>query len=404
MAVLAKIPTTDIHWVDIRDTLNANGGNVTNAVHTAFALSANINWGARFKPTPFPKDFPTESDKAWQGDVSDNTYYRNRCGIDYPVYTSTSSLTGVINVATLWKHHPPAGGEKQPFRLLDFAGYNPSARSIIASAKRYPESGGMILLGQASSGNVAVTFNNNLNTDAIDYTEIAYHASYSQWLKDCYFGLIAISSDGRSHGVITMDYTMTELNSVSSGDYASTNDHYVFLLLSKTLFQKASTYNIYPAFFFSKWNTSATESAIAISDGFIPLPVTPISVQVASISSIFALSNLSASVSSSYGGYLTVHFTFTNKWENQIIISPNMNGKLKIKAFPYTGYPSDYPDKTYTEETIQTAYTVPPNSSINISHQMSGVYIERGEKVDLQVIFTFGSDQIQISNAFMDPF
>ena len=42
MAVYNILPTTNLKWDDIRDTLNAGGGSVTNVVSTAF-LEKNIN-------------------------------------------------------------------------------------------------------------------------------------------------------------------------------------------------------------------------------------------------------------------------------------------------------------------------------------------------------------------------
>ena len=50
MTALSKIPRTNVSVADIRDTLNANGGSVTNVLGTFFSSAANINIWARQKP------------------------------------------------------------------------------------------------------------------------------------------------------------------------------------------------------------------------------------------------------------------------------------------------------------------------------------------------------------------
>lgn len=50
MAVLNVIPGTDLKAVDIRDTLNANGGIVNDNFLSYFKWSANINMWSKFKP------------------------------------------------------------------------------------------------------------------------------------------------------------------------------------------------------------------------------------------------------------------------------------------------------------------------------------------------------------------
>lgn len=50
MAVYEILPATNLKWDDIRDTLNANGGNVNNMAITAFQSGANIQRWAKYKP------------------------------------------------------------------------------------------------------------------------------------------------------------------------------------------------------------------------------------------------------------------------------------------------------------------------------------------------------------------
>lgn len=394
----------------IKDVLNSKGASVTFDYKTMFGPLAKIKYTARNKPVPFPKDFPTESDQHWRGKIEGDDYNTGRCGIDFPTYTSTSQLLGVTDPRTLWAHKYPTGGAAQPYRMDDFMGYDTDAKDLISNASRNPASGGLVLIGQANIGSVSVSFNNNKGTTALDYTEIGYRSSHAQWLYKFYFGLVLISEDRSWHGVMSQQYSMEELNNLSSGDYAATTDHYVFLMLDNGLFenngtQKSGKFTIYPVLFLAKQNVKASSSAISVSTGFIPLPCKTLSLQTATVASMFNLSNLSGGITSSYGGYLIVNFKFTNKWENNLTINPNMPGKFKIRAFPYTGQPSDYPDKTYQEEMIQDTFECPGNSSINVSYQ-TNIYVEKGELVDLQVIFSFGTSTnvAQVSDAFIDPF
>ena len=403
MSVLSKIPTTNVTLDDVSDTLNSKGGSTTYSLESVCSANAKVHWPARYKPTAYPKDHPADSDKAWQAYIEGDTYNSGRCGVDFPTYTSTSSLSGVTDAKALWKHKPPTGSDTQKFRLLDFAGYNPSAKSIIASAVRNPSAGGVIIIGANANSNIAVTFNNNLNTDALDYTEIGYRTSYGQWLNKFYFGIVVISSNGSYHGIHTMDYTMEGLNGVTSGDYAATTDHYVFQMLNTSIFKAAGTYKVYPCLFLSKQSVKSANGAISVSDGFIPLPCTPLTVETTNAATLFTLTNLSATAPSS-GGNFTVKFRFTNKYDFPLTISPNMVGKFVVKAFPYTGNISDYPNKTYKEETIQTAYTCPANSSIDISYQTS-INVSKGQLIDLQVQFYYNSNLAQqVSNSFINPF
>ena len=57
MAVQTILPTTNLTFTDIRDTLNNFGGSVTNVVATAFTSTAKINRWSRNKPESYKADF-----------------------------------------------------------------------------------------------------------------------------------------------------------------------------------------------------------------------------------------------------------------------------------------------------------------------------------------------------------
>lgn len=118
MAVLSKIPRTGVKMEDIRDTLNANDGNVTNALGTFFGSSANINIWAKQKPIHWASDF-SNNDGAGDGNY----------GFTPATAVNLVSLKSLYsNELNGWVYNPPTGGSSSPYRLGDFRNYNPSAR------------------------------------------------------------------------------------------------------------------------------------------------------------------------------------------------------------------------------------------------------------------------------------
>lgn len=123
MTALSKIPRTDVKIEDIRDTLNANGGIVTNDLGTFFGSFANINIWAKQKPIHWASNF-TNNDGAGDGNYG---------------FTPARSLT-LDGVKSLydgslngWTVNFPSGGSSSPYRLGDFRNYNPKARESALS-------------------------------------------------------------------------------------------------------------------------------------------------------------------------------------------------------------------------------------------------------------------------------
>lgn len=172
MSILTVIPSTgQLRACDIRDTLNANGGSVTNLLQTFFTdgsrtfqhngvnftPNARINKWARRKPVVSSSD--TE--------LTDAQFSALSCGlacykeyIDYEGNEQTEILTGgyysslgglkdnvEAGVTYRWKYVVPAGNSYSKLRLSDFRGYNPSAQQSICRANErffVPDSNGNI--------------------------------------------------------------------------------------------------------------------------------------------------------------------------------------------------------------------------------------------------------------------
>ena len=133
MAVYDIIPTSNVTFNDIRDTLNSQGGIVNNEVASAFKSSSNINYWSKKKPVRLQVDFCQDFSSSaanyypnwWKG-------YDGNCGMTLPIYTSPGSSEGgfikdIIEGNFSWTYTPPAGTSAQPQRLGDFIEYKRNA-------------------------------------------------------------------------------------------------------------------------------------------------------------------------------------------------------------------------------------------------------------------------------------
>ena len=128
MAVYDVLPETNLNVDDIRDTLNANGGNVTNDVVSFFSEDAKINFAAKYKPTEYNALFDDEN--YWQADKGD-------CQIDIKKITNTTqevSDTPLLEMKELfiqgdtgWVYKNWVASLNSPYRLGDFRKYKAEA-------------------------------------------------------------------------------------------------------------------------------------------------------------------------------------------------------------------------------------------------------------------------------------
>lgn len=113
--------------VDIRDTLNAYGGNVSNKTTSFFKPEANINKWSKHKPIVSPKLFLPFDDVKWgeQDGSTPNAILgdnNNTAGLE-SVFNTTSTEDDWFNYTL------PTGGTSQPLRKGDFRGYRADATS-----------------------------------------------------------------------------------------------------------------------------------------------------------------------------------------------------------------------------------------------------------------------------------
>lgn len=114
MAVKTLLPSTNLTWDDIRDTLNANEGSVSNEFASAFRETAKVNKWSKYKPINL--DYVV--------DVPEYAYKNANYGF---------SFGQIIFGETLqygeWTFNPPT----DKFRMEDFRRYKPSATKFYLS-------------------------------------------------------------------------------------------------------------------------------------------------------------------------------------------------------------------------------------------------------------------------------
>ena len=141
MAVYGSLPQKNLQYSDIRDTLNAHGGTVSNDVSSAFKESAKINPWSKHKPVPLSASFCQDFDSGasnynpnwWKGS-------KGNCGISFPEYTGYAQvIQGYDGDKNGWSHELPSGGSSEPFRLGDFSEYYPNAANPMGNMTVTPD-------------------------------------------------------------------------------------------------------------------------------------------------------------------------------------------------------------------------------------------------------------------------
>lgn len=231
------IPETNVKAEDIRDTLNANGGSVSNDLLTFFSISAKVNKWARFKPESYKKNF----------DLTDDERFTNHYGLSMTGYASlfgnsqkVSVTDGKIDISEdttgfLYKlckgtlgqfdYILPKGGENSPYRLGDFRGYNPTAVNplpqVTSGTYKY-SSNGLIDVQMA----IATPSINGLTMELLAYNantplEGMYYGMiiYTDGLTDVIFGTQTAEQKSKGRNVLTL--TDSQYASITSkrGEY-----------------------------------------------------------------------------------------------------------------------------------------------------------------------------------------
>lgn len=240
MAVYDILPEYNLTDIDIRETLNANGGTVSD-VSTFFTPEAK-NWmWARFKPVRKSDDF------------TDMTFYKaedGNCGLSFPSYNHptlvTKSMDGGNNG---WVYNLPRGKSyNEPFRLGDYRKYNPKAGCMFLDFS-VPSK-----IDQSQNLNVEIVVSQNSDS-SINRTYLVPEDLAS--IKDCYFGAYIEGSNA--------NYIKTAEGTIGNG-FGS-----VFFDVSE-LSAPTTEYKVYPFLCSSKFTSPITPPTDGVS--YYPIPNT----------------------------------------------------------------------------------------------------------------------------------
>lgn len=187
------IPSQNLTWDDVRDTLAAGGGSVNNDVSSAFKTTANINPWSKHKPVSLNAAFCQDFDESkpnydadwWVGS-------KMNCGLQTYSVVNWEDLPDAYNtfsedIMNGWVYELPQGNASQPFRLGDFAGY---AKDALPMYQNFfvPEEVSKYQDSFVCQCMVPPSSNENLTIN--DFPNI----------RNCYFGVFLIN-DNNTHSV-----------------------------------------------------------------------------------------------------------------------------------------------------------------------------------------------------------
>lgn len=189
MAVYDILPDTNLKGVDVRDTLNANGGSVGDNFTSFFTSGANINMWSKYKPVVSTKLFHALDEWKGTGDYAGRGGFlgdNGHCGLSIAEFDSAYTLMNALNNGMAkWEYVAPKGGSEEPYRMGDFRGYCPSA---------YNPTGSIATNGIADTYTDCVSFNidtgitGHSNTN-LTLNDIKIGGDNGTYLIDLYFGV-----------------------------------------------------------------------------------------------------------------------------------------------------------------------------------------------------------------------
>lgn len=241
MAVYDILPNTNLRYDDIRDTLNANGGSVTNEFSTAFK-NGNINKWSKHKPVRLNRDFCQDFDPSRLSYIKDwwkagDYNCGMRMGVQKTPDGNITNMTQNINDVEFadWFYQRPLGMASSPYRLGDFCGYNPHAYSVIGSG--LPKN---ITINKFENGVYNIEFmtiidssDDNLQINDFNISLNGYHyaaaikgGGTNGFWREYRGGLIggvgvgvSIDSASLTNGVYTLALFLANAPDVGAGDY-----------------------------------------------------------------------------------------------------------------------------------------------------------------------------------------
>lgn len=315
MAVQTILPTNNLTYDDIRDTLNSAGGTVTNDVSTAFQTSANINMWAKYKPVTLSSDFANIGTEWWKGDDKS-------CNVSIPIF-QLQNVTGTIDQffakfdsGQLTYRYKLVSNNK--YRLGDFAGYYKDANHNIVQLS-VPEQ-----IKDNLGSSIAVQWTFNDNSLRLDDIAVVDGVGGTTYIKNWYLGVAVKWNSTNTYGILT-DTVPCDMN----GNVSTFRIEKIKGGLDR-FGQTAEVIPILSEF------TSNGEFVNMLGGRITPLPtMTKYSIQ--SVKSVWANVSCDNAVLIPYGGTYQVKFNIN--WSNASQIPSYLSGTVRIAACTSVGQP-----------------------------------------------------------------
>lgn len=200
------IPSQNVTWDDIRDTLNSANGSVNNNVTSAFQKAANINMWSKHKPVKHLKLFPTDY----------NYLKEAKYGLTVPAMVHPVDNGKLTN--NVWQYEIPSA-DSDAKRLGDFRNYNPNAIPCITC--EFPSSIGFLNGEFITTGNLYIGLDDmgkiGFDTDTmVNFRDFATDAMLNSYL--C-LGVFPIDFNGVMQGQYYMTSDEKIIDYINKGDY-----------------------------------------------------------------------------------------------------------------------------------------------------------------------------------------
>lgn len=204
--------------------------------------SPRINMWSKYKPVRY-NFFDNRPSNWWKGAMGD-------CGIEYDIYDNVQGLVAAMADGPVYKHLPPTGG-KYPFRLGDFAGYNPNAVPPVTA----PD-----FSGKYYKANNVMTL--NLITYPPSDDRLSAEDVYGRRLSNMYFGAAFLRQGYTTPMWITSPNTgESQQLSVPLNGFLNDEIYYGYMFLTDTPNTSLSSI-IKPGIFIALPNTKANEITV----------------------------------------------------------------------------------------------------------------------------------------------
>lgn len=121
------LPKKNLRLIDVACTIGeVSSGKLVTKV-SKLCTSDKINMWAKYKPVK--NNFTNERPNDWW------RAFDNKCGIQYTEFGNVRNMIDFIDTGqNPFQHDPPSGGTIFPYRIGDFAGYNPLSTPPIISS------------------------------------------------------------------------------------------------------------------------------------------------------------------------------------------------------------------------------------------------------------------------------